>query len=576
MFRSYALAVGRGAHRCELEARCASLNLPIRLATKELLLLATPGTACLRGRNAILVGQIFDQSNKRLDELPAQIERAASTADLCDAIRQYWGNFALFYGSENDVAVYREPSGSVAVYRVENPGGTVFVSDADLASKLGLLERLNVDDKFLVHWLQFPFLRTARTGIAHVKEVLPGTFLWRTRSMAWTETPLWRPSTFTGPDRLILDPIEAAERLRETLLSVVAIQANSTPLVLRLSGGLDSSIIAACLSRGERNFSCLNFSTRARDGDERGYARSVAEAFNLKLIGVREAEVVTLERTGQLEFRPTVNPLLAPSERAVGLAAEELGASLLLDGGGGDNLFCSITSATPVLDALRQGGFRAGMRAISDTAVLANCTIWEVVRATARQTFRRRPPWPEDRSLLDPDILLESPEPHPWLEDLPVLPGKREHVEALVHIQHFLDRSSLKTPLLHPLFAQPLLELCLRIPSWLWVKGGRDRAMARNALAGILPTSVLDRRRKGSLQSILYRSFAQLRGEMPDVLVEGELARANILDRTSLHASLTGDAWMSLEIQLRVSELVALELWLQSWRSHSPAVSTSS
>ena len=56
-------------------------------------------------------------------------------------------------------------------------------------------------------------------------------------------------------------------------LSVIPAQIGGSDIVLRLSGGLDSSIIAACLAKAKVQFSCINFPTRARDGDERNYAR---------------------------------------------------------------------------------------------------------------------------------------------------------------------------------------------------------------------------------------------------------------------------------------------------------------
>ena len=82
---------------------------------------------------------------------------------------------------------------------------------------------------------------------------------------------------------------------------------------------------------------------------------------------------------------------------------------------------------------------------------------------------------------LDADAAATSQEPHPWLAPHPSLgPGKADQIRMVAGIHHFLPDPAPLTPAsLHPLLAQPLLELCLRIPSWLWVAGGRDRALAR-------------------------------------------------------------------------------------------------
>ncbi len=88
----------------------------------------------------------------------------------------------------------------------------------------------------------------------------------------------------------IRDPAKATRLLRKTALSVVPAQVRSdqTP-VLRLSGGLNSSIIAACLAAHAYPTHCASISrTKARDGDERHFARDVTRKFNLQLIEVAE------------------------------------------------------------------------------------------------------------------------------------------------------------------------------------------------------------------------------------------------------------------------------------------------
>lgn len=566
MLGRYAIAFGRGSHRHELGARAAAAELPVRVETPDLLLVAAAGTPCLSEGAAILVGQIFAAAGERLGRLPADLAEAVNATKLRSALEDNWGNFAFFCASGDDAIVYREPSGSVPVYRFGEPHQTIFASDAELAIALRLTGRAEVDSRFLTHWLQFPFLRTSRTGLTGVREVLPGELLTQAGSSIWKQGHGWHPASFVRRGQALDDPAEAASRLRDTALSVVAAQPGARPIAVRLSGGLDSSIIAACLSQAGFRFPCINFATRSGDGDERAYARAVTERFGLQLVELVEGEPAGLVPPLRPAFRPLINPLLAPFERAIEQAAAGLGASQLIDGGGGDNLFCSISSAAPVIDALRRSGPGTAGRAVADIAERADCTAWDVLAAAGRRLLKPRAAWKEDRSLLDRRALLRAPELHPWLQGLPAPPGKREHVEALVHIQHFLDRG-LCPDVLHPLLAQPLLELCLRIPSWLWQRGGRDRAVARDAFAGLVPDIVLRRRLKGSLHSLLYRSFDKLREEMRDRLVAGELARARVVDPAATQGALTGDAWMTDAVQLRISEMVALELWVESWRS---------
>src|SRR3569833_951549 len=48
-----------------------------------------------------------------------------------------------------------------------------------------------------------------------------------------------------------------------------------------------------------------------------------------------------------------------------------------------------------------------------------------------------------------------------------------------------------------PLLSQPLVELCLRVPTHVLIKGGRDRALARRAFEGHLPSEIVRRAAKG-------------------------------------------------------------------------------
>lgn len=560
----YALTFGRGAHRYELHQRARQLALQ-EIDKPDLLFVADERTPYLTGDASLVVGQLFSPDNRRRHELPTVLLDPANRANL-SKLDGLWGNFVLFFSADEQPGVYRDPSAGVPVYRCGSGYEAIFVSDAELATELGLLERASPDSAFPVHWLQFPFLRSARTGFEGVTEILPGMLHELDHRGRWTVRPVWRPANFVAAGQAITDPAEAAIRLREVALAVVPAQMEGSA-ALQLSGGLDSSIVAACLASAGRNFECVNFATRSPDGDERDFARAVAETYRLPLRELQEPSAIGLTSPPLRAFRPTTNPLLQPFDTAISEAAGELRTDLLVDGAGGDNLFCYITSAAPVVDALRWGSLAQARATIADIALRANCTWWEVTRA-ALGRLRPRASWKEDRNFVRRELLLKKPDPHPWLEGLrSVPPGKREHIHALVHIQHFLDRRSAGIALSHPLLAQPLLELCLRIPSWLWMRGGRNRAIARDAFAKMLPASVLTRRAKGSLQSLFYRSFSHLRGEILDALMAGTLKSQGIIDASQIEAVLTSDEWRLDDAQLRISEILALELWLQSWKS---------
>lgn len=561
MHARYAVTFDRGILRHLIRERAATAGLEIRAEGPCILALADPQTPILGDGNRILIGQIFDHNCQRLIDLaPVFANEEMPRAGV-------WGNFVLLSPGERAPLVYRDPSGAIPAYQVSTCAGDLFVSDAELACSLGLLEAAELDLRFVVHWLQFPFLRTGRTGIRGVRELLPGSVR-RGSGGSWLDEPGWRPWDHArqgqrpGFDQLALE-------LRRTTLKSVAAQIHGPSPLLQLSGGLDSSIIAASLAHAGIGFASVNFASRSSDGDERRYARSVAELFGSPLTEILEDELdCSIRAPAERKFRPGSNLVLVPLDEAIEQHRRQAGSEQLVDGGGGDNLFCYLTGSAPLLDALRAAGLAQALQACGDIAELAGCTLWEV----AASALRRAAPagwwrWKEDRRYLNREMLLPVADPHPWLEAPEFSqPGKHEHVASLVHIQHFLDRrGGHGSALLHPLMAEPLLELCLSIPSWEWMRGGIDRAVARRAFQDLLPPNVIERRSKGSLQGLFHRFFTALSGDLRDLLLSGRLVGLGVADANAIDQAFVKGDWKDDEVQMRLSELASLDLWIQSW-----------
>jgi asparagine synthase (glutamine-hydrolysing) len=242
-------------------------------------------------------------------------------------------------------------------------------------------------------------------------------------------------------------------------------------------------------------------------------------------------------------------------------------ADWVVNGAGGDNIFASLNSAGPVLDGLRVGGIRTAATAAADLAAIHNATRWHVLRLAARKARRRRPlAWSRELRFLDPAAMLSDIDPHPWLPPpVDVLPGKSEHVRSLIGIQHFLDADEAGPNGLFPLLAQPLLELCLSIPTHLWVAGGRDRAVARAAMRGLLPDRVLDRRGKGRLESLFIKGYMQGRSQLEELLLDGRLRAHGIIDADAVRAYLREPHQPRDAGYTRLLELAAAETWLRSF-----------
>lgn len=526
---------------------------------RRITLFASPGLDWIAGSSSLLIGRLFDREGGR-PLLSGQAVDEALNGGLERFVASHWGSYVLITEKDDELLVLRDPSGAVPCYWGGSHGAEFLASDASIACALGLLDNPSFDPHFLIHWLQFPFLRSARTGIAGIEEMAPGAV--RTLSGGNSSGhQLWEPSPFArNPAR---DFEEAAMGLRRIAKSSVPIAAGDGPLLIQLSGGLDSSILAACLTAQGRDIKAVTFATSSPDGDEQHYARAVTDHLGIPLRVVSENDPGAEAPCG-LPFRPGANLLLEEIDQAVEHYRLEAGAELVVDGGGGDSLFGFSRTAAAVIDALGTG---ETWNIIQSVAERSAASVWQVIWTAIRQSLRRPVGWPEDRRFLSEGAMLRRPDGHPWLEDIARLAaGKREHLLSLVHIQHFLDRHAIGGEHRHPLMNQPLIEYCLSVPSWMWSSGGRDRYVARHAFRDSLPPAIIRRRTKGSLQGYFHRRFRTLVPAIRQLLLEGELARSGLIDSMSIEAALCRmDDGLDDEVAMRLSEIATLERWMGRW-----------
>lgn len=524
-------------------------------------------TLVLEGLRGVVIGRLFRSGGRRepIASLGQRESRAIHESRGHWLIEHCWGNYVALLGAGPDVIAVRDPSAAIPAYHRQHAGIQIYCSDFALARSLA--GEVEVDELFVRQWLSFPFLRTARTGLSGWREIPPGS----SHSPAGGTSALWTPAEATRRQPVVQDFDEAAGLVRRTALATIGRIAADLPApLLELSGGLDSSIVAACLHANGIRFDAFTFATRQPDGDERRYAALVAAHFGVALAELEEDQLPLQLELPPPSLRPPLSPVLQPLDRARMVIAAPYRDLTFVTGAGGDNIFCYLATAAPILDAWARQGIAKAVQVAGEVADLGECTIFKALRYAAMKAWRRRtrPDWQRDNRFLSNHAIAGQSEPHPWLSGLSGMPpGKVEHVEALVRAQHFLEpRYAWGWAVCHPLLNQPLMEACLSIPSWLWVDGGRNRAVARAAFAGMLPAKAIHRRTKGRLESMCARSFMENRREIATLLLSGELARRELIDRTALGDYLRSSEAPQGTDYFRIFDLVSMELWLRSWR----------
>lgn len=545
---------------------------------------STPTLALGDGR--LVIGHLFRRDGSPVTDASQVKCRALGTGVQESLVSECWGDY-LFLQSGPDhageLSVTRDPSGGVpCVYSIQDGSGFI-TSNIAIASELGL-HTPRIDWDYIAGYLTVSHRKNIRTGLEGVSELLPGTTL-HVNSAREVLKQDWSPWTFVARGARHSDPSTAAHQVHAAVSSTTrAWAAADRSVMVELSGGLDSSIVTACLRGTEARVTCCTLSTPVPGADEGDYASLVSDAVGVEL----QSRLMGFEDL-QLQFDPpwrTVAPrfgsLQLAVERVIGDAARDCRAESIFTGAGGDTVFSYLTNAAPAADAFRERGARHALSAVRDLAALHQTTVWNAARLTfkklAAPPARPRPP---AHTFVHPEVRSSLLDAHPWL-DVPddALPGDVERVYGLIDTQLYRDSAPCAGGtrwLRMPLLAQPVVEACLRAPSWMWIAGGENRAVARRAFADVLPAAVLRRRSKGNFLAYLGGFYQRSRPHIRDFLLSGALHEHRMLRSATLQKFLDRDELPIRDRQfLEVIELCTVENWLRHQRDVAPGVDTHS
>lgn len=532
-----------------------------------------PVISLAEGRGAI-IGEIFPRVGalRKVDRLDAATSRQLIETGGGHLMKEYWGEYVAIFFGDGEHHILREPSGALSCYALRHKGIDIILSDIEIGAALGLIGG-EIDWPVLGHWLAQPGLRAETTCIKGVREVFAGTCLSRSDS-SFRRRTVWNPWTFAAADKQFADRDEAVESLRHAaLLATKAWAAQTKSALLEMSGGLDSSVVAACLRKADIPVTCVSLWTPDPGADERQYAQAVADhiAAPLHLVRLSAADVELTNVSPVRKPRPNDHPL----KRISDLAFEREGLSRNVDsffsGSGGDYVLGYLASSAPAADALiARGPGRTFFNAVADVAALHGCSVWRVGALASRKALRRSAGVGGcSAPFLSNDVRALIAQDHPWcVAPRNQWPGKRKQIDSLIRGQGVREERDrrLIAPLRMPLLSQPVVETCLRTPSWMTVTGGRNRAVARDAFADQLPQRILKRRTKGNFARFNAAIFNQNRAVLQDLLLDGRLNAHGFLDRRAIEDFLGMDRPLTDNSFTTILQLASVELWTRTWR----------
>lgn len=524
----------------------------------------------------ITVGDVFEKP------MAGGVGPSRTGLEACRALAdRSWGRYVALVpnGDRQPRYVFRDPSGAVDCLVWMQGPVTYVASD----TPGWLIDHLKPD--WRLDWDQVagilvdPTLVSADTALEGVQSVAPGHVL-RLEAGAESTEAVWSPASCARS--LCEDVPSARKALRDAVDKSIHHQlARSRSVLIEISGGLDSAIVASAARAADitAQLTGINYFGPDPEGDERSYAQLVAGALDIPLETRHRRQNPKLADawlTHPRHVRPALIRIDSDYDEAQAMAATSLGADTILTGKGGDAALFQMGATSIFADVVRS----RGLSALCDPASLRLArwlrrSVWTVIRHGFASDRRKTDAYgvPPAVNLMASGLRgVERRRRHPWLADIADLaPAKQMQITALAGnlSQHGPSRQSGVADVVHPLLSQPVLEICLAIPSIVLTAGSRDRALARSAFGDRLPDGVRDRRSKGELAAYFGRSISARLPKLREHLLDGLLVRRGLLDLDRTEAALHSEhlIWQGGYGEIMIAAII--ESWVRSWDDYA-------
>ena len=441
-------------------------------------------------------------------QLRAQLEKAGhrfrSSCDSEVVLHAYeqWGDscvhrlrgifaFGLWDGRRERLLLVRDRLGVKPLYYQPMPGGLVFASQARaLLAHPGV--RGEIDLPALQHYLAYRYVPGAMAIYEGMRKLPAAHRLvyehGKVRVDQWWE-PVYRPE--------LNDASTAEGRVAEAITEAVELELTSdVPVGIFLSGGIDSSTVAAIAARLGQPLPSFTLGFEEPSADERPYARLATEA-----IGGRSHEAVfklddalaTIPTFISVYDEPFFDQSGLPTHRVSALARSH-DIKVILSGDGGDELFAGYKWYDRFLANPQQGRFTRVLdrfvgprdsiaRYFSLMGYLDGAEQARLLRgndgfdhlALLRRHFR---------SELPPVTALQWMDLHTFLVD-----------DILTKVDHASMANGVEVRV--PLLDYRLVETTFSVASDVLFAGGERKALLKNAVRDWLPEEILTARKKG-------------------------------------------------------------------------------
>jgi asparagine synthase (glutamine-hydrolysing) len=252
--------------------------------------------------------------------------------------------FALWDKSRQTVLLVRDPMGIKPLYYYDSSKALLFASEVRSLLKTGLVPR-KLDPDGLFSFLAFGSVYEPRTIVEGISAVAPGHFISLQKSNV-TSQQYWNPLEFIGDSEIQSAPHNDAEDKLPGLLSdaVLSHLVSDVPVGVFLSGGVDSSALAALMSNAGVRPTTFSLVFREAEFSEAEFSRIVARQFRTdhhELMVSQKDVLSSLPEALSAMDQPTIDGI---NTWLVSAKARAAGVKVALTGLGADEMFAGYSN----------------------------------------------------------------------------------------------------------------------------------------------------------------------------------------------------------------------------------------
>ena len=432
--------------------------------------------------------------------------------------------------------------------------------------------------------------RVGLTPYKHIHSVLPAHILMVTESGCSTEKRYWQLEP--GREIGFSSDAEYEESFRYHVRNaVLAPLRTDRPVMIELSGGLDSSTVACIAAESIKNgeTGTTRFDTvslvydESPTSDERQFIECVESRLDRNGIHVRDEDCRLLPHVDADMDIVTPNPVLCSLgyHGALRRLMRETGARVLLTGVGGDQVLGASYDPFPLLGDLlllkKSVALHRELRLWSQTldqpylSLLWNKTIVPVLPRSLQLRLRQAylqtmPSWFNQEFVVRTKLREKKlPEPDPFGFKLPSeIDRSISYLSIVKSVSPCYRRELTCLDSSHPFGHRPLIEFLQAIPFEQFLRPRENRSLMRRALRDLLPEKIARRKTKGNPSEGLARAIAREASMMRSLFNDSRVCAYGFMDSAPLLAAIDR-AKNGLEQHAGALLLtISLEFWLRA------------